>query len=290
MFELTIIIPAYNEEKSLESFLPIITLFCESNNYKLIVVNDGSKDKTKSILLNAASQKPFFSVINHKLNKGYGAAIKAGIEKAETEYIVTIDADGQHNLNDVKEILSFCKINDADMVVGCRKKGGSSTYRNIGKWIIRKIAAMLMPLPIFDLNSGLKLYKTSLAKKYIKLCPNNMAYSDVIALVYISQRHLVLEKEITINQRIAGESTISTKTAIDTVREIINIVVLFNPMRIFIPLSILFILASIAWGLPIILQGKGVSVGAMLGIITGIIFFVLGLIAEQIGLLRKQNV
>lgn len=290
MEELTIIIPAYNEEKSLEKYLSEVLSFCENNNYKLIIVNDGSKDKTMEVLLAHANQKSFFSIVNHKLNKGYGGAIKSGVEKAITKYVVTIDADGQHNLNDVTTILNYCKLNDADMVVGSRKGQASTTYRSIGKWIIRKTAATLMPLPIYDLNSGLKLYNTELAQKYIKLCPNNMAYSDVIALIYISQRHRVLEKEITINKRIAGESTISTKTAIDTIREIVNIVVLFNPMRIFIPLSILFILASTAWGLPIILQGKGVSVGAMLGIITGIIFFVLGLIAEQISLLRKQSI
>ena len=125
-------------------------------------------------------------------------------------------------------------------------------------------------------------------KKYLSLCPDTMAYSDIIALVFVSQKHLVVETPIKVKPRIGGKSTITASTAIDTLKEIVNVVVLFNPMRIFFPLALLFVLAGVAWGLPIVLLGKGVSVGAMLGIVTGIIFFFLGLIAEQLSLVRKE--
>ena len=173
------------------------------------------------------------------------------------------------------------------MIVGKRNTGGSA-YRNAGRSLIRSVAKLLMPVHIHDLNSGMKIYNTALAKQYLHLCPNTMAYSDVIALIFISQRHQVKEISITIHPRTAGKSTINTLTAFETVKQIINIVMLFNPLRIFFPLSVLFILASIAWGLPIVLRGNGVSVGAMLGIITGIVFFFLGLMAEQLSLIRKN--
>jgi len=166
----------------------------------------------------------------------------------------------------------------------------SGWYRELGKQVIRSIARFLLPIHIYDINSGMKIYNTRLAQKYLKLCPDSMAYSDVIGLVFISQRHLVLERPIRIKQRIAGESTISTRTAFETIMEILNIVVLFNPMRVFLPLSITAILISIAWGVPIVLRGDGVSVGAMLGIVTGLILFFLGLIAEQLSLIRKGNI
>ena len=145
-----------------------------------------------------------------------------------------------------------------------------------------------MPLQIRDLNSGMKICDAALAKKYLSLCPDTMAYSDIIALVFVSQKHLVVETPIKVKPRIGGKSTITASTAIDTLKEIVNVVVLFNPMRIFFPLALLFVLAGVAWGLPIVLLGKGVSVGAMLGIVTGIIFFFLGLIAEQLSLVRKE--
>ena len=71
--------------------------------------------------------------------------------------------------------------------------------------------------------------------------------------------------------------------------EILNLVVLFNPMRIFLPISIASILLGVIWGLPIALRGNGISVGAMLAIVTGIIFFFLALLAEQISLIRRDR-
>lgn len=284
---LTIVIPAYNEKDSLKDFLPEVLKFCRDKGFELIVVNDGSKDETQ-LVLESYTQEKYLKIIRHKLNKGYGGALKSGIVNAQTRYVITIDADGQHHLEDVERLYNLILIKDADMIVGKRENIKSDWYRNMGKSIIRRIAKMLMPLPIHDINSGMKIYNTVLAKKYLKLCPDSMAFSDIIALVFISQRHLVLEEPVSIRPRKAGKSTISTRTAVETMKEILNIVILFNPMRIFFPLSILFILAGIIWDIPIFLRGSGVSVGALLLIMCGLIFFILGLVAEQLSLIRKS--
>jgi glycosyltransferase involved in cell wall biosynthesis len=287
---LTLVIPAYNEEASLKENLAALISFCETHSFRLIVVNDGSKDGTGAVLSQYASHA-CMNAIHHKVNRGYGGAIKSGVAAAETDYVITIDADGQHDLEDVIRLFNFLKEKDADMVIGSRKgQKSASAYRSLGKWLIRSLAKILMPIDIYDINSGIKIYDTKLAQKYLHLCPDAMAYSDIIALVFISQRHRVLELPVKIHPRISGKSTISTATAIDTVREILNIVVLFNPMRIFFPLAMLFFLGALSWGLPFILEDRGVSTGAMLGMVTGFIFFLLGLIAEQLSLIRKRNI
>jgi len=148
----------------------------------------------------------------------------------------------------------------------------------------------LMPLPIHDLNSGFKLYRTDLAKKYLPLCPNSMAFSDVIALAFISQRELVLEHPITTRNRITGKSKINLQTAFETIIEIINIILLFNPLRVFLPISILSIVLGFGWGIPLILLGRGVSVGAMLAIVLGALFFAIGLIASQLSAIRIEAI
>jgi hypothetical protein len=198
-----------------------------------------------------------------------------------------MDADGQHELNDMDTLLTFALEKDADMVVG--KRGKSShpgLYRNIGRWLIRRFAALLMPIHISDLNSGFKLYHTDLVQRYLSICPDSMAFSDVITLIFIKKRHRVLEHSITIKRRAAGKSTVNTFTAIQTVMEIINIAMLFNPLRIFLPLSIFCIGLGLAWGIPIMLRARGVSVGAMLAIVTGLLCFFFGLIAEQLSAMR----
>jgi hypothetical protein len=113
-----------------------------------------------------------------------------------------------------------------------------------------------------------------------------MAFSDVITLLFVNQRHLVLEFPISVQKRIGGSSSISMHTAFETVIEILGLVMLINPLRIFLPLSIICILVGLLWGIPIILAGRGVSVGSMLAIVLGTLFFFLGLIASQLASIR----
>jgi len=285
---LTVVIPAFNEEASLPGFLPAVVKFCNARGWKLLLVDDGSTDSTGDIL-DEFSQPEHVSVLHHKVNRGYGGAIKSGISAAVTDYVVTIDADGQHYLEDIETLYDALISCDADLMVGSRRGlESASMYRDIGKRIIRFVANLLLDVHVHDINSGMKIYDTKLAQRYLRLCPDSMAYSEVITLVFISRRHRVAEHPIRIRRRIAGESTINTRTALETVMEILNIVILFNPMRIFLPVSIFSILLGVVWGLPIILKGGGVSVGAMLAIVTGIIFFFLALLAEQISLVRRD--
>ncbi len=289
MQDLTIVIPAYNEAEALGHFLPQVLAFCREHGCRLIVVNDGSRDGTAA-LLTQLTDNPLALALHHKLNRGYGGAIKSGLRAAKTRYVITIDADGQHRLEDVAALFRAIGGHDADMVVGRRHADKESRYRKFGKGIIRRIARMLMPLPIHDLNSGMKIYRTELVQRYLPLCPDNMAFSDIITLVFVSQRHLVLEEPITVHPRKEGTSTVNTKTAFDTVMEILHIVVLFNPMRIFLPLALFFLSFSVVWGLPFLLRGEGVSVGTLFLFVTGLIFFFLGLIAEQLSLIRRHLV
>ncbi len=286
--QLTIVIPCYNEEESLKENINKLVEFAQINSFNLIFVNDGSNDGTQKILDNFKSNENV-KIIEHIINRGYGAALKSGIFAADTDYVITMDADGQHNMNDIKIFYELIKNNRADLIVGKREKSKSdSAYRSIGKFLIRKLANYLVPSKITDINSGFKIYRTSLAKKYIQLCPDSMAFSDVITLIFVSQKHFVLEQNIKTNPRIKGSSTISTKTAFETVIEILNIVMFFNPLKIFITISVFFIACGILWGLPILLKGKGISIGASLLINTGLIFSLLGLISEQLSLIRKQ--
>jgi len=287
--QLTVIIPAFNEAENLKTILPDFIRLSDEKNWNIIVVNDGSGDNTKEIL-ESFYGTPHLAVIHHKLNKGYGGAIKSGILACNTEFAITIDADGQHSLEDVEKLFSCLKINDADMVVGSRKGiKSASLARGIGKSMIRTLAKMLMTVPIHDLNSGMKVFRTDLAMKYLNLTPDTMAYSDIITLCFINNRQLVLEEPIIINSRMKGKSTISIQTAFQTVMEIINIVVLFNPMKIFLPISLLTLLITLSWGIPLIAIGHGVSTGTLLGFISAIIFFFLGLIAEQLSLIRRTQ-
>jgi glycosyltransferase involved in cell wall biosynthesis len=271
--------------------LPELIRFVNERDYRLVITNDGSKDNSLKILQEHFANEPRCTVVNHKVNRGYGGAIKSGIQAASTDYVITIDADGQHYLDDVDKLFTLIKEQDADMIIGSRKgQQEASAFRGVGKTIIRSIAKMLMPMNIYDINSGMKIYNTELAKKYLPLCPDAMAYSDIIALVFINQRHRVGEESIRIKPRVAGDSTINVKTAYDTIMEIINVVILFNPMRIFLPIAIFFVLSGVLWDIQFFIRGLGVSTGAGMLVVSGFIFFMLGLVTEQLSQIRKMQI
>jgi glycosyltransferase involved in cell wall biosynthesis len=283
---LTVILPVYNEADCLPLFLPEVISLCEKNQWQLIIVDDGSVDASTKIL-ESYNHEDFIRVIHHKVNRGYGGALKSGIAASTTPHLITIDGDGQHNLADIAVVYQFAIDKDADLVVGNRGKNQfTNAFREVGKSIIRNLTRILMPLPIRDLNSGFKLYKTELAKRYSVICPNSMAFSDVITLTFISQRNLVLDHPITVHPRKGGKSKIRVQTALDTVMEIINISLMFNPLRIFLPTSLFCIIVGVGWGIPILLSGRGVSVGSMLAIVIGLLLFALGLIASQLAAIR----
>jgi len=285
---LTLVVPAFNEAENIPIVLPEMLEFCNQRQWQVILVNDGSSDETASVLRNFEG-KDNLVILNHKVNQGYGAALKTGISKVNTGFLVTLDADGQHALSDLDAMWEALQQQDADMVIGNRiSDKPKNGYRQAGKWLIRKITGLILPVRIRDLNSGLKMYQTRLLKRYLQLCPDSMAFSDIITLIFLNQGHRVIEVPVQVLERAGGASKISTLTAFETMLEIINIVMLLKPLRIFLPASIFCIAVGILWGIPFIAMGHGVSVGSMLAIVTGLVLFMVGLVAEQLSLIRKE--
>lgn len=283
---LTVVVPVYNEAESLPSFLPRLLDFCGKHGWEAVFVNDGSRDDSKKIL-EAHANPPAVRVLHHKVNRGYGGALKTGLLDASTPYVVTIDGDGQHEPDDILRLLEFAVEHDADLVIGRRDPSPRADWRReLGKTLIRRFTRLLMPLPIQDLNSGFKLYRTELVQAYLSVCPDSMAFSDVITLTFLNQKDLVLEHPIRVRPRQKGKSTINAYTAVETIMEILNLVMLFNPLKIFLSLSAVCFAFGLGWGTPILLNNRGVSVGAMLAIVSGLIFFVIGLVASQLSSMR----
>jgi glycosyltransferase involved in cell wall biosynthesis len=191
----TVIVPAYNEASSLAVLMPSLVSFTQARGWSLIVVDDGSTDGTPALLEPFATH-PNVSILRHKVNRGYGGAVKTGIAVAATDLVVTVDADGQHRLEDIDAVWAELRRTGADMVVGNRNAQRSSLYRELGKYLIRRITRILMTLPIRDINSGMRMCRTELARRYLSLCPDSYAFCDVITLMFIHERHLVVERSI----------------------------------------------------------------------------------------------
>ena len=289
--DLTIVIPCYNEEGNIGSVLQELIPFCETHFCHLIVVNDGSKDGTAKILEQFESE--FFTVVTHKRNRGYGGAIKSGVISAKTDYVVTMDADGQHIPADVIRLYEKRAAMDADMVVGERPvNSDASLYRKIGKKIIFLITRMnvAQDLDVKDINSGMKLYDRNIAVQLFSMLPDDMSYSDTILLLFYKFSCLCTAVPIDIRKRQNGTSTINTMTAVDTIREIMGIALLFSPFSIFCKIVLFFILAGLLWAMRCYLLNSSFSVGSSTCFTVAVVLFFNGLLLEQICRLRRQGI
>lgn len=284
---LSVVVPCYNEAENIPVVFPPLLVFARERGWRVIAVDDGSRDDTRAQLLKMKEDAPHLSVLHHKLNRGYGAATKTGLRAVETEFAVTIDADGQHRLEDVEKCFRRIVETDADLVVGERINNESGGYRALGKWVIRMFASLLLSLPVRDLNSGMKCYRMSESVPYLDLCPDTMAFSDVILLLMVNDRKLVSRTEIEVAPRRAGKSTIGTRTALVTLAEILNLAILLRPMTTFFRISLIFFLLGLGWGAYIYFRARIINSASVMLIMLSAVSFILGLLGEQLAQIRK---
>lgn len=286
---LTVVVPAFNERKSLEANLDGWLEICAQHGWNLVVVDDGSTDGTEQVL-RVHARDPRFLALRHRTNRGYGTALKTGLLRVTTSLAVTVDADGQHRLEDIALLVEAMRSTRADMVVGARLINDTSgAYRRLGKSILRLIARLLFRTRIRDLNSGFKLYKTALVQRLLPWCPGSMAFSDIITLLHLDLDMHVVEIPIRTQPRQGGRSTINTMTAVDTLVEIVNVVMALRPLKLLIPVAIMLVALGGGWAIPFLLAGKGMSGAAMLIILTGLLTALLGLLAEQMAASRRSR-
>ena len=151
----SIIIPVCDEEKAIHTVLSGLIAKGFHRRYDIIVVNDGSKDKTREI----AQGFKEIRLINHSVNRGYGAALKTGIRAARTEKVIFMDSDGQHSPDKIDEIAE--KLNDYPLVIGERDKSSHQVKnRLLGKWFISWLGRYLLGQKLPDFNSGFRGFKT----------------------------------------------------------------------------------------------------------------------------------
>jgi glycosyltransferase involved in cell wall biosynthesis len=279
---IAIVIPAHNEAGAIAGVVAELLAHKPAGVTEVIVVDDGSTDGTGDLAREAGAK-----VVRHATNRGYGAGLKTGIRAATARFVLTMDADGQHRLEDVAKLCALVASGEvSECVIGHRTALlHSRLWRMPGKWFLRRLAQFLVARKIPDLNSGLRLVRRDIALRYISLCPQGFSFSTTITMALLARGYAVEFVPIEVKPRI-GKSTVSVSTGFQTILLVLRLASLFNPLRVFIPISMLCFLAGIGWGIPYAIDGQGVTVASMLAILTGVLMFALGLICDQVAQLR----
>lgn len=163
--ELSVFFPAFNEEDNIQNTVnqAIEVLNKIANKWEMIVVNDGSRDNTGGVVNKLAKNNKRIRLISHRLNKGYGAAIKTGLNNCRYDLIAHMDSDGQFSFADIELLLEH--IHHADLVLGFRKQRIDSYYRRILQKILWLADWFLFGLKVKDVDCGFKLFKKEVVDK-----------------------------------------------------------------------------------------------------------------------------
>lgn len=283
-YEVSIIIPAYNEETGIKGTLEKLIAGNYHEKYEIIVVDDGSTDKTKEI-----SEAFPIRVISHTVNKGYGAALKTGIRKSTADKVVFMDSDGQHDPAYLDELVRLLETHE--MVIGCRSEDSFQVKnRKAGKKVIRWVGEFLVEQKLPDYNSGFRGFQKELIIRMLHIMPNGFSFSTTSTLGFMKEGYNIATFPIMVEERVGRKSNVKfIKDGSKTLMLLLRIIMLFNPLKIFLPVSMIAGFAGLAFGVYGYILFDRFSNGAIILTVFGMIIFFIGLIADQISLLNRKH-
>ena len=232
--KISLVLPAHNEEPNIRAVVEeaaqvLPTAFTD---YEVIVVNDGSKDRTLEIAQELTSENPRVVVVNHPINRGYGAALTSGFNAATGDYIMFMDSDRQFDINDVHNLTPY--VEEYDIVAGYRIKRNDPAHRLLNAAIFGMAVRVMFDIQVRDIDCAFKIMHADVLKGINLESPGALINTEILAKAKAQGRSLT---QVGVNHypRQAGEqSGASVKVVLRAFREIIR---LWWRMRSYVPPS-----------------------------------------------------
>jgi len=279
--DVSIVIPAYNEADAITDVVG--TLSGAAPWREIIVVDDGSHDDTA-----AKARQAGAIVVRHPYNKGNGAAVKTGIRRATAEYVLIIDADGQHQAADALRLVA--RLGEYDLVVGARSKATQATHaRRFGNGALNSLASYLTGREIPDLTSGFRAARRDGLREFLHLLPNGFSTPTTTTLAFIKAGYNVAFEPVEARVRVGTSKIRLASDGAKFLMIIFKIATIFSPLRVFLPISAASFLVGAAYAVWTIAVQSKIPNGAVLLILFAVVVFLVGLVSEQISALRFEG-
>jgi glycosyltransferase involved in cell wall biosynthesis len=282
--EISIVIPAKNEEQGLRLLLPELT--AAYPDAQIIVVDDGSTDATAQVCRDTG-----VLLVTHPYSKGNGAAVKTGARAATGEYLVFMDGDGQHKAADVGRLLA--KVDEGyDLVVGARS--GRDSQASVARWsantIYNRFASWMVNRRIDDLTSGFRCVHRRKFLSFLYLLPNGFSYPTTSTMAFFRAGYSVGFVPIAVSRRL-GKSHISMlKDGVRFFLIIFKVGTLYSPLKVYFPAAVITTgMGIINYVLTVMNSGYRFTNGTSLLVLTGAIMFLIGLLSEQLTNLQFKD-
>ncbi len=275
---LTVVIPAFNEERGVGPVVRGLWDVFERHQIQaeIIVVDDGSSDGTAHAAAAAGAR-----VLNHRSNRGYGAALKTGITAASNDIIAITDADGTYPSEMIPQLLEG--LEQADMVVGART--GRNVHipwvRRPAKWALKKLANYVTNAQIPDLNSGLRVFRRDIAMQYFSILPDLFSFTTTITLAMHCDKYAVSYIPIDYHQR-TGRSKIVPWDAGSFAVLILRTAMLFRPLRVFLPIVALCLTYGTVKMTIDMMRDPNISASAMLAFMSALLILLIGMLGDAV--------
>lgn len=279
----SVVIPAYNEESIIGTILT--TLKNISGIDEIVVVDDGSTDRTVEVIM---ASFPDVRLVCHPYNIGNGAAIKSGIRAASGDIIVLMDADGQHPPEEIPNLLHH--VGPYDMVVGARSGASQAArHRSLANRIFNLYASYIVGYRVPDLTSGFRVLKAPIAQSFLYLLPNGFSYPSTLTIAFFRAGYAVKYQRFASPARVGTSKIRPLRDGLRFLLTLTRLAVLFVPLKIFLPVSLLLTLSGGGYVIAsLVLESRFSGFGGLIFTI-GIFIFMLGLVSEQIAMLRLVN-
>jgi glycosyltransferase involved in cell wall biosynthesis len=252
MTTLTVVIPAYNEENGISAIINRVLSIKEDlkkvnvDALELLIVNDGSRDRTCDVAMEIASIDSCVRVINHPKNKGYGAALKTGFSNAQGELVGFLDADGTYPPEFFPRLCQAA-LNGSDLVIGSRMMGTDSKMpltRRVGNIFFAGLLSVLGSRKVTDSASGMRVFKRDVIGKVFPL-PDGLNLTPVMSARALHENMQVTEVPIPYSERVGRSKLSVVRDGRIFLESIVWTVLSYNPVQIFGMMGMFFILLSL---------------------------------------------
>jgi hypothetical protein len=197
------VLPAFNEDaniaRAIDSTVAAAERYCEA--YEVLVVDDGSTDRTAGVVAQAMRSNPSIRLMHHSTNKGYGQALRTGFEHARLDFVFFTDADNQFDMDELPLLLAWA--NTADCVAGYRKRRQDPLIRRANAWVWNRLVRILFFVPIRDIDCAFKLIRRSALTRMTIESGGAMINTEIITKLSRAGRTIV-EVGVTHHPRLAG--------------------------------------------------------------------------------------
>lgn len=181
MLSLSFVIPAFNEEPNVAAALQNASAVCQTLNleYEIILVNDGSRDRTGEIAKSMTGEIPNLRVVENSPNRGYGGALKSGFYAATKEWVAFAPSDNQFDFNQVRDLMAYA--GKADIITGYRANDADPFMRRLNRFGWNALVRLLFGHMTRDIDCGFKLFRREILQHVTLLSDGAMVDTELLA-------------------------------------------------------------------------------------------------------------